>query len=76
MTGRHFTPGQLVFPDLIPGAFWVVTQSHGVIPDGRRFLVVEHYAGDYWLAWEGRRCPVAPGDPVEGQRLSEGGGRR
>lgn len=39
--------GQLVFSELISGSFWVTTRGHGVIPDGCRFLVIEHYAGDY-----------------------------
>ena len=57
MTKRRSTPGQLAIPDLIPGSFWVTTQGHGVIPDGRRFLVVEHYGDGWWLAWEGGIAP-------------------
>lgn len=53
MTGRRFTPGQLAFPGLIPGSFWVTIQGHGVIPDGRRFLVVAAWGdGIHWRAWE------------------------
>ena len=62
MTKRRFTPGQLTIPELIPGSFWVVTQGHGVIPDGRRFLVVDVWGdGIYWLAWEDGIKPECPG---------------
>lgn len=53
--------GQLAISQLIPGSFWVITQGHGVIPDGRRFLVIEHYAGAHWLAWEGGVQPLHRG---------------
>ena len=53
MTKRRSTPGQLAIPGLVPDAFWVVTQGHGVIPDGRRFLVVGAWGdGIHWIAWE------------------------
>ncbi len=48
-------------PGLIPDAFWVTTQGHGIIPDGRRFLVVEDYGGGWWLAWEGGIKPLSVG---------------
>lgn len=55
MTKRRSTPGQLAFAELLPGSFWVTIQGHGIIPDGRRFLVIAHYGswgdGDCWLAW-------------------------
>ena len=51
--------GQLAFPELIPGSFWVVIQGHGVIPDGRRFLVVAAWGnGVHWLAWENGIKPL------------------
>lgn len=61
MTKRQFSLGQLIFPESIPDSFWVVTQGHGVIPDGRRFLVVEKYGFGYWLAWENGIAPLHRG---------------
>lgn len=45
--------GQLTLPELFPGSFWVITQGHGIIPDGRRFLVMApwYYDNRWWLAW-------------------------
>ena len=48
---RKFSLGQLIFPESIPDSFWVITQGHGVIPDGCRFLVIEKHGFGYWLAW-------------------------
>ena len=50
--------GQLAFPDLIPDSFWAITQDHCIIPDGIRFLVVEDYRDDWWLAWENGIKPL------------------
>lgn len=61
MTKRRSAPGQLAMPGFIPNSFWVTTQGHGVIPDGRRFLVVEDYGGGHWLAWENGVAPLHPG---------------
>ena len=61
MTKRRTSPGQLAFPELMPNSFWVITQGHGIIPDGRRFLVVEYYTGDWWLAWENGIAPLHRG---------------
>ena len=44
--------GQLTHAAFIPGSFWVITQGHAGIPDGRRFLVVNAWGnGKHWLAW-------------------------
>lgn len=49
-------------PELIPGSFWVTTQGHGVIPDGRRFLVVSAWGdGCWWVAWENGVAPLHMG---------------
>ena len=61
MTKRRSTPSQLTMPELTPGSFWVITQGHGVIPDGRRFLVVENYRDGWWLAWENGVKPLCLG---------------
>ena len=62
MTKRRSTPGQLVFMELLPDSFWIVTRGHGVIPDGRRFLVVDAWGdGIHWLAWEDGIKPECPG---------------
>lgn len=49
---------QLVFPELVPGSFWVIVEEHGVISAGRRFLVVEDRGEGWWLAWEDGVVPV------------------
>lgn len=49
--------GQLTLPELFPGSFWVITQGHGIIPDGSRYLVVGRRADGWWLAW---RDGIAP----------------
>lgn len=43
--------GQLTFAEFLPGSFWVVTRGHGIIPDGRRFLVLGDWGNGHWLAW-------------------------
>lgn len=53
--------GQLVFSALISDSFWVKTQGHGVIPDGRRFLVIEDCGDGWWLAWRNGIAPIHRG---------------
>lgn len=50
---------KLTLPELFPGSFWVVTQGHGLIPDGRRFLVMApwQYDSELWIAWENGVAP-------------------
>ena len=51
MTTKRIPPGQLVFAEFLPGSFWVTTQGHSIIPDGRRFLVLSDWGNGHWLAW-------------------------
>lgn len=67
VTTKRASPGQLIFPELMPDSFWVITQGHVIIPDGRRFLVVENYRDGWWLAW---RDGIAP--PHQGALIRQG----
>lgn len=51
VTTKRASPGQLTFAELLPGSFWVITQGHGIIPDGRRFLVLDDWGDGHWPAW-------------------------
>jgi len=62
-------PGQIAIPAFIPGAFWVITHGHGVIPDGRRYLVIENWEDDWWLAWENGVVPRHKGTLLREQNF-------
>lgn len=51
---KQFALGQLIFPESIPDSFWIITQGHGVIPDGRRFLVIDGWGDLVSISWPGQ----------------------
>jgi len=61
--------GQLILAEGLPGTFWVITQGHGIIPDGCRFLVLSDWGNGHWLAWAGGIKPRHMGTLLREERF-------